>query len=232
MDNSQKKNIPRIIFQLFLVLVIIPFLPMLISGRWGWWEAWVYGVIFILGFIVSRALAARRHPDILAERANSMQVKGAVAWDRVLAPLLAFGNVLVLLVIGLDALWGGLFPFSLAVELTALVVILAGYVLASYALIENRYFSGVVRLQTDRGHQVVSSGPYRWVRHPGYAGLLLTYLGTPFFLDSLWAFLPTALLLVALFLRTSLEDRFLQDNLEGYRAYAGRVRYRLIPGIW
>jgi protein-S-isoprenylcysteine O-methyltransferase Ste14 len=90
----------------------------------------------------------------------------------------------------------------------------------------------MVRIQTDRGHQVVSSGPYRWIRHPGYAGGLLAYLATPFFLDSAWAFLPMAFLTIALVIRTELEDRTLQDQLAGYRDYVKQVRYRLLPGIW
>jgi protein-S-isoprenylcysteine O-methyltransferase Ste14 len=90
----------------------------------------------------------------------------------------------------------------------------------------------MVRIQTERGHQVVSSGPYRWLRHPGYAGALLTYLATPFFLDSRWALLAALFLTVVLVIRTSLEDRTLQEELTGYREYAGRVRFRLLPGVW
>ncbi|MCG8348985.1 MAG: isoprenylcysteine carboxylmethyltransferase family protein [Chloroflexales bacterium] len=136
------------------------------------------------------------------------------------------------LVAGLDARFDWSPPFSLPVKLVALAIILAGYTLGSYALIENRYFSGVVRIQRDRGHRVVSSGPYRWIRHPGYAGALLAYLATPVFLDAPWAFLPTVFLAIALLIRTGLEDRTLQDQLEGYREYAKRVQYRLLPGIW
>ena len=90
----------------------------------------------------------------------------------------------------------------------------------------------MVRIQTDRGHKVVSSGPYRWLRHPGYAGGLLTYLATPFFLDSPWAFLPAPFITIVLVIRTKLEDRTLQNELEGYREYARQVRYRLLPGVW
>ena len=177
-------------------------------------------------------LAARRHPDLLAERARFMQHENAKPWDKILAPLVGLGGGLVPLVAGLDVLFDWSPTFSLPVKILSLVIILAGYALGSYALIENRFFSGMVRLQTDRGHQVVSSGPYRWMRHPGYAGALLTYLATPLFLDSLWAFLPTAFITIVLVIRTALEDRFLQDELEGYRDYARRVRYRLLPGVW
>ena len=182
--NHQPKIIsPRVIFQMLFFIVVIPFLPLLISWHWDWWEAWVYAIIGILGFAISRLLAARRHPDLLAERARFMQHADAKSWDKVLAPLVGLGGGLVPLVAGLDARFGWSPEFSLPLEIASLVVILAGYALASYALIENRFFSGMVRIQTDRGHQVVSSGPYRWMRHPGYAGALLTYLATPFFLD-------------------------------------------------
>jgi len=90
----------------------------------------------------------------------------------------------------------------------------------------------MVRLQSDRGHSVISSGPYRWVRHPGYAGALLAYLFVPVLLDSLWAFIPTMITVGLYVVRTALEDRFLQQNLDGYRDYATRVRYRLLPGVW
>jgi protein-S-isoprenylcysteine O-methyltransferase Ste14 len=86
--------------------------------------------------------------------------------------------------------------------------------------------------QTERGHHVVASGPYGWIRHPGYAGALLTYLATPFFLDSRWALLPAMFITIVLIVRTSLEDKTLQNELEGYRSYAEQVRYRFLPGVW
>lgn len=232
MNNQQKTITRRVILQMLFFIVIIPFLPLLISQRWNWWEAWVYATLAILGFAISRILAARRHPDLIAERARFMQHENAKSWDKLLAPFLGLGGALVMLVAGLDALYKGSPNFSLPVKIVALVILLAGYVLGSCALIENRFFSGMVRIQTDRGHQVVSSGPYRWMRHPGYAGALLTYLAIPFFLDSLWAFIPTGFVTVILVIRTALEDRVLQDELAGYLDYTKRVRYRLLPGVW
>jgi protein-S-isoprenylcysteine O-methyltransferase Ste14 len=137
-----------------------------------------------------------------------------------------------MVVCGLDQLLGWSPGFSLALKIAALLIILTGNVLSTYALIENQFFSGTVRLQPERGQQVVSSGPYRWIRHPGYAGGLLVNLATPVFLDSIWAYLPTILLMALFVLRTALEDRFLQDELAGYRDYARQVRYRLLPGVW
>lgn len=232
MNRQQRTISTRAIVPMLFFVVVIPFLPLLISRRWSWWEAWVYALICVLGFAVSRALAARHHPDLLAERARFLQHEDAKPWDKTLAPLVSLGGGLVPLVAGLDALLDGSPAFSLPVKILALVVILAGYALASYALIENRFFSGMVRIQAERSHTVVSSGPYRLVRHPGYAGALWSYLATPLLLDSAWAFLPALFLTIVLIVRTNLEDRALQDELEGYRDYAGRVRYRLLPGVW
>jgi len=231
--NNQNTTISTgAVVRMLLFVVVIPFLPLLISWRWDWWEAWVYAIICVLGFAISRLLAARRHLDLLAERARFMRHENAESWDKLLAPLVGLGGGLIPLVAGLDALFDWSPMFNLTVKILSLLIILAGYTLAAYALIENRFFSGMVRIQTDRGHHVVSSGPYRWVRHPGYAGGLLTYLATPLFLDSGWAFLPAVFLTIALVIRTELEDRTLQDKLEGYRDYAWHVRYRLLPGVW
>lgn len=232
MNDQQVKISVRLIIQLLFFIVVIPLLPLLVSRRWGWWEAWLFAVISILGFAISRMLAARRHPDLIAERSRFMEHENTQPWDRLLAPMLGVGGVLLPLVAGLDALFGWSPAFNMPLKIAALAIILAGYALGSYALIENRFFSGTVRIQTDRGQRVISSGPYRWIRHPGYSGALLTYLATPLFLDSGWAFLPAAFTAVVLVIRTRLEDRTLQEQLEGYHDYAGRVGYRLVPGIW
>jgi protein-S-isoprenylcysteine O-methyltransferase Ste14 len=117
-------------------------------------------------------------------------------------------------------------------RLAGLALFIAGYVLGSYAMIENRFFSGTVRIQDDRGHRVVSSGPYRWMRHPGYLGAIIAYMGTPALLSSLWAWLPSVALVALVILRTRLEDSTLRAELPGYQAYADKVRYRLLPGVW
>jgi protein-S-isoprenylcysteine O-methyltransferase Ste14 len=182
--------------------------------------------------VLSRALAARKHPDLLAERARFMDHEDTASWDKILAPLVGLGGGLIPLVAGLDALFSWSPTSSLPLKLAALAVFLAGYALGAYALMENRYFSGTVRIQTERDHKVVSSGPYRWVRHPGYAGALLSYLATPIFLDAAWAFLPVLFLGIVLVIRTALEDKTLQNQLAGYSDYAQKVHYRLLPGVW
>jgi protein-S-isoprenylcysteine O-methyltransferase Ste14 len=232
MNTQAKLMTPKTIIRLLFVLFVFPLAPMIISGVWDWCEAWAYAVISVLGFFISRALAARRHPDIIAERVRSMEMQDAKPWDKILSPMLAFGSLLILIVAGADKGFGWTTPFTLNAKLAALLVIILGFAFGSWALIENKFFSGVVRIQTDRGHHVVTTGPYRIVRHPGYAGALWTYLAMPILFDSLWAIIPAVLLLGVLVLRTSLEDRTLQAELPGYAEYTQRTPYRLFPGIW
>lgn len=232
MTAQTKIMTPRLLLRMFIVIVLFPLIPMIVSGNWDWWEAWTYGLISVVSFFISRLLAVRRSPDILAERARSMELEDAKSWDRILAPSLAFGNILILVVAGLDQLFKWTSAFELPVRIVSLVVIVLGFLFGSWAMVENRFFSGVVRIQKDRGHRVVTTGPYRIVRHPGYAGALWTYLALPVLLDSLWAFIPAILLAGILVLRTALEDRTLQEELPGYREYTRQTRYRLIPGIW
>ena len=234
MSNTNKVLTVRTIAQMLVFIVLVPFLPLLISLKWDWWQAWIYGLIGVLGFVISRLLVNQRHPDLLTERAKMMQHDDAKPWDKVLARLVGLGGGVIPLAAGLDMKYGwSKTGYSLSVELMALIFILIGYAIGSWALMENRFFSGVVRIQKERGHHVISSGPYAWVRHPGYAGALLTYFATPLLLDSPWTFWPVLFMTVTLVIRTALEDRTLQEELPGYKEYTTqKTKYRLLPGIW
>jgi protein-S-isoprenylcysteine O-methyltransferase Ste14 len=223
---------PRVVIMLLVFIIILPLTPLLITWQWDWWEAWVYAAISIFGFIISRYLAGRRHPDLLVERGRFLHNPNPEPWDKTLSPLLAFGSGIIPLAAGLDMRFGPSAQFSFFIKVIAIILLLAGYALASYALIANRFFSGMVRIQTERGHHVINHGPYRWVRHPGYAGALISYLAVPFLLDSWWTLIPVLVTLTVMVTRTALEDRALQEKLEGYQAYAQKVPHRLFPGIW
>jgi protein-S-isoprenylcysteine O-methyltransferase Ste14 len=232
MEEKMKAMTPRRLVLMFIVVFVFPLLPILISGDWAWWEGWTYALISAVGFVASRVVAAQRHPDIIEERARSIDLEGAKSWDKILAPSMAFGNIVIVVVAGLDHLFSWTSPFPLAVKLLAIIIFILGYILGSWALLENRFFSGVVRIQKDRGQYVVSSGPYRFIRHPGYAGAAVVYMVIPILLDSAWAFIPALLLVGVLVLRTALEDKTLQEELPGYQGFAQKTRYRLIPGLW
>ena len=230
---EQNKSFPwRAIVQLVIIILIAPLIPMIISGDWAWWQAWAYAVASILSFAVSRAIVARRNPDLIAERAHFMEAKDTKPWDKVLAPLLGLGSILVLVVAGLDKFYGWSSAFSMGVNIISLIGIILGYSFSSWALIENRFFSGTVRIQKERRQKVVSTGPYQIMRHPGYAGGLLGYVLIPLLLDSVWAFVPAFLLMLVMIVRTALEDGTLQEELPGYKEYAQKTKYRLIPWIW
>nr|NIN68360.1 isoprenylcysteine carboxylmethyltransferase family protein [Anaerolineae bacterium]NIN98447.1 isoprenylcysteine carboxylmethyltransferase family protein [Anaerolineae bacterium] len=108
----------------------------------------------------------------------------------------------------------------------------SGYALGVWAIASNAFFSQIVRIQKERGHRVATGGPYRFVRHPGYVGTILVGLAAPIMLGSLWALIPGGAVALLFILRTALEDQTLLGELEGYGTYAGRVRYRLLPGVW
>lgn len=153
--------------------------------------------------------------------------------DRVLVMIVGlFGPVATMIVAGLDHRWGWSAIVPEVGQALAPLVIAAGYGLAVWAMVENRYFSAVARIQKDRGQKVVTTGPYRLVRHPSYAGAILGYLAVPVMLDALWSLIPAMVMLVALTIRTGLEDQMLREELEGYQSYAEKTRYRLIPGLW
>jgi protein-S-isoprenylcysteine O-methyltransferase Ste14 len=232
MTQQNKPVIWRTIVQMVIVVVIAPFIPLIISARWDWWQAWAYAVSSILAFAISRLIVARKHPDLIAERARFMDAKDTKPWDKILAPLLGLGSILILVVAGLDKYYGWSSASNSALNLVALIGIVLGYGFSSWALIENRFFAGTVRIQTERGHYVISTGPYRIVRHPGYAGGLFGYVFIPLLLDSFWAWIPTILLAVVMITRTALEDKTLQAELPGYKEFAQKTRYRLLPGIW
>ena len=224
---------PRQWIRLVVVYLSIPLVLLGCGGDFGWWQAWVYSVLIVAAGIGGRIWAERRHPGLMAERQNTESIQNAKAWDKVLAPLMAmsFGFPLVI-VAGLDHRLGWSPEFPLWLIVLGFILISLGYAFATWALAENRFFSSVVRIQTDRGHVVCDTGPYRVVRHPGYAGNIPPLVGIVLALGSVWTLIPAAVALLIAVIRTALEDQTLQGELPGYRDYARRVHYRLMPGIY
>ena len=224
---------PRQWIGLAVVYLSIPLVLLACGGDFGWWQAWVYSLLIVPAGIGGRIWAERRHPGLLAERQNIEKIQSGKAWDKVLAPLMALSVVFPLVIVaGLDHRrdWSPVFPLWLIVF--GFILISLGYAFATWAFIENRFFSSTVRIQTDRGHVVCDSGPYRIVRHPGYAGIIPPLLGIVLALGSVWTLIPAVVAVIIAVIRTALEDKTLQEELPGYRDYARRVGYRLIPGIF
>jgi len=236
-EEASQSVSPRQWFRLVLVYLLIPLILFICAGDLGWWQAWVYSVLILVAGIGGRIWGEQRHPGLTAERQNIENIQNAKAWDKVLAPLMAVSLVFPMVIVaGLDhrynwtAYWTGEFPLWLTV--IGFILIAFGYAFAAWAFAENRFFSSVVRIQTERGHVVCDTGPYRFVRHPGYAGNVLALFGIVLALSSVWTLIPAAVATIISVIRTSLEDRTLQEELAGYQDYAQRVRYRLIPGVY
>ena len=213
----------------FLVLLMVAAL-FLSAWRWDWWNAWVYLGLYLAYLGYNMVVLLGRHKELVEER--SQVGEGAKNWDKVIGLVTGLGGFTILVVAGLDERfsWAGSIPNQ--VQIAAFVLLGLSYPLFTWAMVSNRFFSTVVRIQKDRGHTVQTGGPYRFVRHPGYASMLCTYITIPIALGSLWACLPMLLLVVNLVIRTALEDHTLQNELDGYKEYVSQVRYRLIPGVW
>ena len=224
-------GIVKRLIQLGVQALLLAAILFLSSGRLDWVWAWVYLASFVAGVGIFGILLYRKNPELIAERAEIRE--GTKRWDRVLTFFYGIlASVFLQLVAGLDKRFGWSPALPVAAHLAGLALSLIGHALASWAMLENAYFAGTVRIQAGRGHTVCTSGPYRIVRHPGYTGWMVGLLTVPLLLGSLWSLIPGGLAVLLLVVRTVLEDRVLQEELDGYQEYAAQVRYRLVPGIW
>jgi protein-S-isoprenylcysteine O-methyltransferase Ste14 len=212
----------------FTVLGVLLFLP---AGRLDWDRGWIFVGYLAIAAVVITTYLSRVNPDVIAGRVNRHE--GNKRWDRLLMGLVFLPLLLATLVVA--ALDDGRMGWSRVAVWPSVV----GYGLMTLAFVGlvwaesvNRFFEPGVRIQTDRGHHVVDTGPYRIVRHPGYLSALALLAGLPLALGSWWAVVPSLAAYGCVVVRTALEDRTLQAELPGYAAYAMRVRYRLLPGVW
>jgi len=222
-STAVRKRIRQAIGQFLFVIAVL----LTTSGRLDWVWLWAYVAVGIgIMAINTRVLA----PELIAERGQPGE--NVKPWDRRLTTLSLLPLLAMLIVAGLDERFGWSPELAVAIHLIGLALMALGQLLFSWAMASNKFFSTAVRIQMERGHTVATGGPYRYVRHPGYVGFIVFTLATPLIFGSLWALLPALIMGVLLVIRTALEDKTLQDELEGYKDYAQRVRYRLLPGIW
>jgi protein-S-isoprenylcysteine O-methyltransferase Ste14 len=210
-----------------IMVAALLFVP---AGRLDWPMGWALVALYVVWVAVTALLLMPRSPALLAERVTHRF--SAKRWDNVILSIYGVMTLVKLIVAGSDFRYGWTPPLLLAVQIAAFVVATLGYALVTWAMMANAFFALANRIQSDRGHTVATSGPYRYVRHPGYVGSIVFELATPLLLGSFWALLPGALSALLMMVRTALEDRTLQIELAGYVDYAQRVRYRLLPGVW
>jgi len=211
---------------------LLIYLPLLFwpAGTWNWPGAWALIAITAAWIIATAVVTIPLHPELLAERMGPR--KGAKKWDTAVVGIIGILMVVKLLLAGFDIRYGWLERLPFGVKLAGLIAAVVGFALIVWATRSNAFFSQVVRIQTERGHRVASGGPYRYVRHPAYIGMILNEIGTSLLLGSWLALLPGVISALLILLRTALEDRTLLAELEGYPAFAASTRYRLLPGIW
>lgn len=210
---------------LFALLLFVP------AGTWTWGKGYLFMLVFSVSVVAIFSYLWRVNPEVVIARSHSHE--GAKRWDRILVSFFFFPAVWAILpVAALDDGRFHWFPVPLWVCGIGYALLLAGMGIATWAESVNKFFELNVRIQTERGHIVIDTGPYAIVRHPGYVGGILTAAGMALSLGSLWALIPAGVGSLVLVIRTQWEDQTLQQELDGYREYTQRVRSRLIPGIW
>lgn len=225
-----RKPIHKMLFQICAAEAVKGIFLFTAAGTLAWWQAWAYLASGLLLGAVAGVLL-KDSPELVEERRSA--AKKAKAWDKGLVLLLVLVLPSILYVVaGLDRRYGWTQSILPLHSILALVLLVLGTLLFLWAQKVNAFFSSFARIQSERGHQVVESGPYRYVRHPGYLGLSLGSLALPLVLASWPAMAVGALIVLLNVVRTGLEDGMLRTELTGYKDYAARVRYRLIPGIW
>jgi len=229
-ESDQSAAIRRRAVQVLSMFAVQGLVLLLAAGRLDWAWGWLYLGLYLAGLAVTAVLMFRLSPETIAERADAGGVRG---WDRVIGGLFSLTYFFGLLIVaGLDARFGWTPVLPLAVHLLGVVGFLLGFALYVWAMLSNARFATVARLRPDGEHAVCSSGPYRFIRHPGYTGAILQSLATPLLFGALWALIPGLLSVILLVVRTALEDRMLHTELPGYLDYAKGVRYRLLPSVW
>jgi protein-S-isoprenylcysteine O-methyltransferase Ste14 len=230
-DTSVNQSMPpaRVSLAVAAVVVALGALVFVLARRLDWTVGWIYVGICGAGIAVNLVCLLRWNPELIERRMHLG--KGTKTWDVVWSVL--FSAVLIAVYVVAvrepDEAASGM-PGTL--WLVGLTVFAPGWVLIAWSMAVNPFFEKTVRIQTEHGHRVIDTGPYAYVRHPGYVGFVGWLISTPLLLASTLAFFPALLAVAALVVRTALEDRTLKAELPGYVDYAARVRFRLIPGVW
>jgi protein-S-isoprenylcysteine O-methyltransferase Ste14 len=223
-------GVARRVAQVAVVFIVEAALMFAGAGRPDWLWAWVYVGITLALVLGNGIVLLRTSAELVAERGNPKEMR---KWDKVVSLLWLFLSYLALpLQAGLDARFGWTPALGVIWNVAGVAILILAYELTIWAMLANAYFSTTVRIQSERGHTVCNTGPYRYVRHPGYVGFMLMSLGTALLLGSWWAVVPALAAAIPMVIRTAFEDRMLQAELPGYREYAQETRYRLLPGIW
>jgi protein-S-isoprenylcysteine O-methyltransferase Ste14 len=226
-------NLITILKTTMKVIIGIIVLLLLLFGSAGtiyWIEAWILIIIYFIYVMGSFIWLKKNNPELLKER-TSRRNEGKW-WDKIILTIYTILLMFMLVICGIDAVrfhWSNL---PLILKIIGFIGYIPSVIIIFLTIKENAYLSEVVRIQKDRSKQVVKTGPYKYVRHPMYSGIILMILFTPFALGSFIALIFSGLIIILFIIRTYLEDKTLQNELPGYKEYIKKVRYRLVPGLW
>jgi protein-S-isoprenylcysteine O-methyltransferase Ste14 len=229
--SAMKKDMFKRASQVVFGALIIGIILFVSAGRLDWTMGWVYIGVYLIGLIFSSIFLLVKNPEVIAARAQ-MPSEETPTFDKVFAAVYTPSLLAIMVVSGLDAGRYGWSSVPTWVQILSIVLFGVAWFFSLWAMVANKYFETTVRIQVDRGHKTVTSGPYGIVRHPGYVSYIFMWGITPTFLGSWWGLIPAVILTVAFVLRTAREDQTLLGSLPDYPAYAQKVRYRLFPGIW
>jgi len=230
-DNQKHRiGLLRWVFRETFGVILVAILLFFAAGTLDWIWGWVLVILYAVWTLVNGLIIGRFNPELLVERATRQ--KDGKNKDNILLSLIGILTLAKYLLAGFDFRYEWSAPISLWIHFFGFFVASFGFLLVSWSMFVNAYFSLETRLQSDRNQQVVTSGPYHYVRHPGYTGTILFEVFNPLLLGSWWAFIPTSLILILIVIRTIREDNLLMGSLDGYHEYAKIVNFRLFPGIW
>jgi len=225
-ERSKAKIIIKTVVTVLFAFAVV-FVP---AGTLNWPEAWVFLLLYFVFVTAALIWMKKNAPGLLKERMSKK--KDVKSWDKKFFTAYSIFLIALLIVPGLDAVRFGWSEVPLFVRVLGFLGFIPAMGFAFWAMKENAFASDTVRIQKERGHTVCTTGPYRYVRHPMYVGVILFLLCFPIALGSFYTFIPAFINTALFILRTSLEDKTLQEELPGYKEYAQEVRYRLFPGVW
>jgi protein-S-isoprenylcysteine O-methyltransferase Ste14 len=201
------------------------------AGTLAWPEAWLY-MIIQYSFSMTFAIWLKKYnPELLRDRMAFLK-PAAKRWDKAILLVSTIVFVPYLILPGLDAVRFQWSSVPSLIKVVAFIGIILSLVLVFWVMKENTYLSRIVEIQKERGHRVITTGPYQFVRHPMYLAVIVLFNSIPVALGSLWSLIPSAVLTLLILIRTFLEDKTLHEELQGYSSYAEKVKYRIILGIW
>jgi protein-S-isoprenylcysteine O-methyltransferase Ste14 len=224
----ERSGVNRII-QVFVSVLLMGVVLFLSAGRLDWPAAWIFLGTYVLVILTLGVWAIRKNPEVVNERGKTKNMK---SWDKTLMTIYTVMLFVVFAVAGLDAGRFGWSVMPIALQVAGFAALVFAMAVTYWAMATNPFLSTIVRIQDDRGHYVVTSGPYRYVRHPMYAMMFFMYPGIALELGSWLALIPATVIVIVFMIRTALEDRTLQAELPGYVEYTQHTRYRLVPGVW